>query len=101
MARKTIERAFPGKSAEAIYVEVERMIRAVGQKYGFQCHYDAAARRIVVPETMGVKGLCTVAEGRVQIDLEHGLLGTAVAGPVKSYIEEKLAKLFVSERKPT
>ena len=94
MAKKTIERAFPGRSADAIYAEVEKVIRGVGQKYGIQCQYDAAARRIVVPETMGVKGLCTVADGRVQVDLEHGLMGTAVAGPIKSYIEEKLGKLF-------
>jgi hypothetical protein len=94
MAKKTIERTYPGKSADAIYLEVEKVIQAVGQKYGIKCHCDAATRRIVVPETMGMKGLCVVAEGRVQVDIEHGLLGTAVAGPVRSYIEEKLGKLF-------
>jgi putative polyhydroxyalkanoate system protein len=96
MAKKTIERHYPGKSAQAIYLEVEKVIRAVGQKYGIQCQYDATARRIVVPETMGVKGLCVVIDERVQVDLEHGLMGTAVAGPVKSYIEEKLKLLFAS-----
>jgi hypothetical protein len=94
MAKKTIEKAFPGKSADVIYVEVEKVIRRLGEKYGIQCHYDATKRRIVVPETMGLKGLCVVVDGRVQVDLEHTLMGTAVAGPVKSYIEEKLGKLF-------
>jgi hypothetical protein len=94
MAKKTIERTYPGKSAQVLYVEVEKVIQAMGAKYGLKCQYDATAMRIVVPETMGVKGLCVVRDGHVQVDLEHGLLGTAVAGPVKTYIEAKLERLF-------
>jgi len=94
MGTKIIERSFPGKKADELYVAVEGIIRRLGQKYDIQCQYDAATRRIVVPEKMGVKGLCTVEDGRVQVALEHGLMGTAVVGTVKSYIEEKLEKLF-------
>ena len=39
---------------------------------------------------MGVKGLCTIKDGLVRVELSHGLLGGAVVGQVKSYIEEKL-----------
>ena len=94
MPTKIIEQAFPGKKADELYVAVEVVIRKLGQKFDIQCQYDAAKRCIVVPEKMGVKGLCTVEDGRVKVALEHGLMGTAVVGTVKTYIEEKLGKLF-------
>ncbi|MBK9516353.1 MAG: polyhydroxyalkanoic acid system family protein [Anaeromyxobacter sp.] len=94
MATKTISAAFPGKKADVLYVEVEKVIRRLGEKFGIQCQYDAARRCIVVPEKMGVKGLCTVTDGQVKVDLEHGMMGTLVANQVKSYVEEKLGKLF-------
>lgn len=94
MPTKIIEKAFPGKKADELYVAVEVVIRKLGQKFDIQCQYDPAARTIVVPEKMGVKGLCTVEDGRVKVALDHGLMGTAVVGTVKSYIEEKLGKLF-------
>lgn len=94
MPTKTIEKAFPGKKADELYAAVEVVIRKLGQKFDIQCTYDAQGKRIVVPEKMGVKGLCTVEDGRVKVALEHGLMGTAVVGTVKSYIEEKLEKLF-------
>ena len=55
MAKKTIERAFPGKSADVLYGEVEKIIQGLGKKYGITCSFDPKKRRIVVPETMGVK----------------------------------------------
>jgi len=94
MAKKTIERAFPGKSAEVLYGEVEKIIQGLGKKYGITCTYDPKKRRILVPETMGVSGHCSVRDGHVTVDLEHGLMGTAVVGTVKGYIEDKLGKLF-------
>ncbi len=94
MPTKTIEKAFPGKKADELYVAVEGVIRKLGQKFDIQCTYDQARRCIVVPEKMGVKGLCTVEDGKVKVALEHGLLGTAVVTTVKTYIEEKLEKLF-------
>lgn len=94
MATKVIEKSFPGKKADELYVAVEGVIRRLGQKFEIQCQYDAQKRCIVVPEKMGVKGLCTVEDGRVKVALEHGLMGGAVVGTVKSYIEEKLEKLF-------
>ena len=94
MAKKTIEQAFPGKKADELYVEVEKVIRRLGEKFGIECQYDAGKRCIVVPEKMGVKGLCTVTDGEVKVDLEHGMMGGLVAGQVKTYVEEKLGKLF-------
>lgn len=94
MATKSIERAYPGKSADALYVEAEKILRRLGEKYGIACQFDAAARTIVVPEKMGVKGLCTIRDGVVRVELSHGLLGGAVVGQVKSYIEGKLDGLF-------
>ncbi len=95
MATKVIEKSFPGKKADELYVALEIAIRKLGKKFDIQCQYDAARRRIVVPEKLGVKGLCTVEDGRVKVALEHGLMGIAVVGTVKSYIEEKLEKLVV------
>jgi putative polyhydroxyalkanoate system protein len=94
MAVKTIERSFPGKSAAELYGEAEKILRKLGEKYGIACQFDPAGKTIVVPETMGVKGLCTIADGQLRIELTHGLLGGALVGTVKGYIEEKLATLF-------
>jgi len=94
MATKTIERAFPGKKADEIYGEVEKVLRHMGEKYGLSCQFDARKKQIVVPEKMGVKGLCTIADGHARIELHHGLMGGAVVGTVKSYIEQKLDGLF-------
>jgi putative polyhydroxyalkanoate system protein len=94
MATKTIERTYPGKKADEIYAEVEKVLRRMGEKYGISCQFDPATRRIVVPEKMGVQGLCTIEDGRARIELSHGLMGTAVIGTVKGYIEDKLDKLF-------
>jgi hypothetical protein len=94
MARKTIEKAFPGKSAEVLYVEVEKIIQGLGKKYGITPKFDPAKRRIVVPETMGVSGHCAVRDGHVTVHLEHGLVGLALVGTVMGYIDNKLGKLF-------
>jgi hypothetical protein len=94
MATKTIERAFPGKKADEIYGEVEKVLRRMGEKYGISCEFDAKKKQIVVPEKMGVKGLCTIADGHAKIELHHGMMGVAVVGTVKSYIEQKLDGLF-------
>ena len=94
MAVKTIERSFPGRSAAELYGEAEKILRRLGEKHGLACQFDAPGKRIVVPEMMGVKGLCTVADGRIRIELTHGLVGGVLVGTVKSYIEEKLATVF-------
>ncbi len=93
MAVKTIEKAFPGKSAERLFAEAEKILRTLGEEHGFTCQFDPAARRIVVPEKLGLKGLCTVSDGHIRIELTHTLLGTALVGVVKGYIEEKLRAL--------
>ena len=67
MPTKTIEKAFPGKKADELYVAVEVVIKKLGQKFDIQCTYDQARRCIVVPEKMGVKGLCTVEDGKVKV----------------------------------
>jgi putative polyhydroxyalkanoate system protein len=95
MAVKIIERAYPGKSADQLYVEAEKILRNLGEKYGIACQFDPAGRTIVVPEKMGVKGLCTISDGQIRVDLTHGLLGGALVGTVMGYIEAKLEKLFV------
>jgi putative polyhydroxyalkanoate system protein len=94
MAVKIIERVFPGKSADQLYVEAEKILRRLGDRYGIACQFDAAGKRVVVPEKMGLKGLCTVDDGRIRVELSHGLLGGALVGTVQAYIEEKLATLF-------
>jgi putative polyhydroxyalkanoate system protein len=94
MAVKVIERAYPGKSADQLYGEAERILRKLGERYGIACQFDPAGRKIVVPEKMGMKGLCTASDGQIRIELTYGLLGGALVGTVKSSIEEKLEKLF-------
>jgi len=94
MAVKTIERAYPGRSAAELYVEAEKILRRLGEKHGLACTFDPAARRIVVPERMGLKGLCSVSDGLIRVELTHGLLGAALVGTVRGYIDDKLDKLF-------
>jgi hypothetical protein len=94
MAVKIIERAFPGKSATELYAEAEKILRRLGEKYGVACQFDPAARRIVVPEKMGLQGLCSVSDGLIRVELTHGLMGAALVGTVKGYVEEKLGSLF-------
>jgi putative polyhydroxyalkanoate system protein len=95
MAVKVIEREYPGKSADQLYGEAEKILRKLGDRYGIACQFDPAGKKIVVPEKMGVKGLCTASDGKLRIELTHGLLGGALVGTVMSSIEEKMAKLFV------
>lgn len=95
MAVKTIERAFPGKTADQLYVEAEKILTRLGEKHGFTCQFDPAGRRITVPEKMGLKGLCTVGDGLIRVELTHGLMGAALVGTVKGYIEEKLKAIAV------
>jgi putative polyhydroxyalkanoate system protein len=94
MAVRTIERTFPGRSATELYGEAEKILRKLGERYGITCQFDAAGRRIVVPEKMGLKGLCTVSEEHIRVELTHGLLGGALVGTIQGYVEEKLGKLF-------
>jgi hypothetical protein len=94
MAVKVVERSFPGKGAAELYGEAEKILRQLGEKYGIACQFDPAARTIVVPEKMGVKGLCTIGEGTIRIELTHGLMGGAVVGAVQGYIDEKLKTIF-------
>ena len=94
MGTKVIEQAFPGKKAEEIWSEAEKLLVRMGEKYGVKCTFDPARKTAVVPETMGVKGTCTVTDGHARVELVYGLLGTAAAGVVASYIEEKMKRLF-------
>jgi hypothetical protein len=94
MAKRIIEQAYPGKSADQLYAEAEKILRRLGEKYGITCQFDPAARRVVVPEKMGLKGLCTVSDGLIRVELTHGLLGGALVGTVEDYVESKLEKLF-------
>jgi putative polyhydroxyalkanoate system protein len=94
MAVKIVERAYPGKSAVELYAEAEKILRKLGEKYGVACRFDPDAKRIEVPEKMGLKGLCTVGEGVIRVELTHGLMGGALVGTVKGYVEEKLGTLF-------
>ena len=94
MAKRIIEQAYPGKSADQLYVEAEKILRRLGEKYGIACQFDAAGRRVVVPEKMGLKGLCSVSDGLIRIELTHGLLGSALVGTVEDYVEARLEKLF-------
>lgn len=95
MATRIIEQGYPGKTADQLWVEAEKILRRLGEKYGIACQFDAAGRRVVVPEKMGLKGLCSVSDGKIRIELTHGLLGGALVGTVEDYVEEKLDKLFV------
>jgi hypothetical protein len=94
MAKRIIEQAYPGKSADQLYAEAEKILRRLGEKYGITCQFDPAARQVVVPEKMGLKGLCSVSDGLIRIELTHGLLGGALVGTVEDYVESKLEKLF-------
>jgi hypothetical protein len=94
MATKTIERKYPGKSADEIYAAVEQVLRRMGEKYGIECQFHAARYTIEVPEKLGVKGHCVVKDGHAKIELHHGLMGGAIVGKVRGYVEEKLDKLF-------
>jgi putative polyhydroxyalkanoate system protein len=94
MAVKIVERSFPGKSAAELYGEAEKILRKLGEKYGITCRFDPAGKRIEVPEKMGLKGLCTVGEGVIRVELTHGLMGAALVGTVTGYVEEKLESLF-------
>ncbi len=94
MAKTSIVREFPGKPAPELYGAVEQVMRRLAEKYGLECVYDAARGAIEVTEKLGVKGQCAVKDGHVSIELSHGMLGGMVAGQVKSYVEQKLDKLF-------
>lgn len=91
----TIQRKYPGKSAEQIYEKVDEIMERLTAKLGLKYEKDPGARSGKVSK-MGIHGKYRTAEGEVVVDLHFPML---VPGSMKKQvqddIERRLDGLFV------
>ncbi|MFC6339125.1 polyhydroxyalkanoic acid system protein [Pseudomonas sp. CCM 7891] len=88
MARITVERAHTlGK--EAARAKAEKLAQKLKDRYGLEPSWSGDTLNL---KRSGVKGSVKVAEDSLRIDVELGLLMSAMSGTIKSEIEKALDK---------
>ena len=88
MARITVERehSLGKKQARA---KAEQLARKLEDKYGVESSWSGDTLKLT---RSGVKGTVAVADDSLRIDVELGLLMSAMSGTIKSEIEKALDK---------
>lgn len=88
MARITVERTHSlGK--EGARAKAEKLAHKLQEQYGLQPSWSGDTLKL---KRAGVKGTVLVAEDSLRIDVELGLLMSAMSGAIKSEIEKALDK---------
>ncbi|AKA84012.1 polyhydroxyalkanoic acid system protein [Pseudomonas synxantha] len=88
MARITVEREHSlGK--EQARAKAEQLARKLEDKYGVESSWSGDTLKLT---RSGVKGTVAVADDSLRIDVELGLLMSAMSGTIKSEIEKALDK---------
>ena len=88
MARITVERAHTlGK--EGARAKAEKLAQKLQDQYGLEPSWSGDTLNL---KRSGVKGTVVVADDSLRIDVELGLLMSAMSGTVKSEIEKALDK---------
>ena len=91
MARITVERAHSlGK--EGARAKAEKLAHKLKEQYGLEPSWSGDTLNL---KRSGVKGTVVVAEDSLRIDVELGLLMSAMSGTIKSEIEKALDKALV------
>ncbi|MBB4814308.1 MULTISPECIES: polyhydroxyalkanoic acid system family protein [Pseudomonas] len=88
MARITVERAHSlGK--EGARAKADKLANKLKEKYGLESSWSGDTLSL---KRSGVKGTVLVADDSLRIDVELGLLMSAMSGTLKSEIEKALDK---------
>ncbi len=88
MARITVERAHSlGK--EGARAKADKLAQTLQEQYGLAPSWSGDTLNL---KRSGVKGSVLVAEDSLRIDVELGLLMSAMSGTIKSEIEKALDK---------
>ncbi|MBC3300282.1 polyhydroxyalkanoic acid system family protein [Pseudomonas sp. SWRI18] len=88
MARITVERAH-NLGKEAARAKAEQLAGKLQERYGLEPSWSGDTLNL---RRSGVKGTVVVAEDSLRIDVELGLLMSAMSGTIKSEIEKALDK---------
>jgi hypothetical protein len=81
-------RKYPGKSADEIFVRVDRTMAEMAEKHSLAYEKDDGGKTGKVSK-MGVAGKYEVSEGEVTIDLKFPMI---LPGSMKRTIEEAILK---------
>ena len=88
MARITVERAH-NLGKEAARAKAEQLASKLQERYGLESSWSGDTLNL---RRSGVKGSVLVADDSLRIDVELGLLMSAMSGTIKSEIEKALDK---------
>ncbi|ONH54414.1 putative polyhydroxyalkanoic acid system protein [Pseudomonas cedrina] len=88
MARITVERAH-NLGKEAARAKAEQLASKLQERYGLESSWSGDTLNL---RRSGVKGTVLVADDSLRIDVELGLLMSAMSGTIKSEIEKALDK---------
>ena len=88
MARISVERAH-GLGKEAAREKADKLAQKLSEQYGLVPQWSGDTLNL---KRSGVKGTVKVAEDSLRVEVELGLLMSAMSGTIKSEIEKALDK---------
>lgn len=91
MARISVERAH-GLGKEAAREKADKLAEKLAAQYGLQPSWSGDTLNL---KRSGVKGAVHVGEDTIRVDVELGLLMSAMSGTIQSEIEKALDKALV------
>ncbi|SEN34766.1 putative polyhydroxyalkanoic acid system protein [Pseudomonas sp. ok272] len=91
MARISVERTH-GLGKQAAREKAEQLAEKLAAQYGLQPSWSGDTLNL---KRSGVKGAVHVGEDSIKVDVELGLLMSAMSGTIKSEIERALDKALV------
>jgi putative polyhydroxyalkanoate system protein len=91
MARISVERAH-GLGKEAAREKAEKLAQKLSEQYGLEPQWSGDTLNL---KRTGVKGAVHVSEDSIRVDVELGLVMSAMSGMIKSEIEKALDKALV------
>ncbi|MBK5378078.1 polyhydroxyalkanoic acid system family protein [Pseudomonas sp. TH43] len=91
MAKITVERAHTlGK--EAAREKADKLAQKLSEQYGLEPQWSGDTLNL---KRSGVKGAVHVADDSIKVDVELGLMMSAMSGMIKAEIEKALDKALV------
>ncbi len=91
MARISVERAH-GLGKAAAREKADKLAQKLSDQYGLEPQWSGDTLNLKRP---GVKGAVHVSEDSIKVDVELGLMMSAMSGMIKAEIEKALDKVLV------
>ncbi|EJM69070.1 putative polyhydroxyalkanoic acid system protein [Pseudomonas sp. GM49] len=91
MARISVERAH-GLGKEAAREKADKLAQKLADQYGLEPQWSGDTLNL---KRSGVKGAVHVSENSIKVDVELGLMMSAMSGMIKAEIEKALDKVLV------